>query len=198
MGALITILTIGVGPVMQQMPAVVNRRLLSDRPASTARGQTYPERGVTSNISSATSETIPSSMLSSIFAPLAADFNSTGRSGKTSSTPDSSIKPDCATGDCDIPPFRSLAACSHCDDISEHLSSHCEECRPGYSSCYHFLPNGLQLNLSSFNSPDWNTSGSDITQKNYATDTGDAARDMQRIANIESFGDSAILHVTAI
>jgi hypothetical protein len=82
-------------------------------------------------------------MLSAIFGSLYATSDKTSASSKTTLT---SATPDCPTGNCDIPPFQSLAVCSSCRDITHLLSQ-----TGGFGPCvdqyeYNYtLPNGLYL-----------------------------------------------------
>ncbi|KAI9926310.1 hypothetical protein MW887_004074 [Aspergillus wentii] len=137
-GALITIMAIGVGPFVQQTVAVVNNRVDSDIAASAVRTESYGKDGVTA-------DELPSrDMMASIYGSLF--LNSQSNSNASATT----VSPDCPTGNCDIPPFRSLAICSKCSDVSHMLSlvQGSVACGSGTEYSYQ-LPNGLQLNYTS-------------------------------------------------
>ncbi|KAE8396437.1 hypothetical protein BDV23DRAFT_168242 [Aspergillus alliaceus] len=169
LGALITILAVCVGPFTQQMVRVVNHRVITDIPASTARAQSYLESGSFTMTKQGGSQGPSSGMLATIYVSM---FTNSNSSEYASTAPYTSVPPACPTGECEIPPFQSVAVCSHCEDVSLFLSSRCnEQCPEEMTLCTHSLP---------------------------TAQARDPTKDMRIIANTEDFGESAFLNVTSI
>ncbi|KAE8381211.1 hypothetical protein BDV26DRAFT_289701 [Aspergillus bertholletiae] len=136
LGVVVTILSVGVGPFVQQMATVRNVSVASGVPASAPRTEGF------SDITSDQGE--PSqTMLAAIYGSL---YAASDKSKSSSNRTLASATPDCPTGNCYIPPFQSLAVCSSCRDIT-HLLSRAEgigQCLYQYEYNY-TLPNGLYL-----------------------------------------------------
>lgn len=182
LGALITVLALGVGPFVQQMAAVKNIRIDSDIPAFTHRSESFKE-GKGDVYTPPTTN-----MMAAIYGALFANSDTTTDQKKTYP----SVTPDCPTGNCDIPPFQTLASCSKCADISHMLSLTIDKLPCWNTSVRHThsLPNGLSLRIVTSNREE-NVSSSKLV----STDT-DFYFGLQPDSNI--FGDSAFLTLSAI
>lgn len=181
-GAIITILSIGVGPFVQQMATVRNQLVPSSIPASMPRAGSYQVMAQRTSNQEAMGWEINEESI--------AIYNAALGQSNTSAR----VKPDCPTGDCDIPPFRSLALCSHCSDVSHLLSSSSNPvpCYTDYSVFNHSLPTGL--NLSYTNIPFFSTnSGSVSTGANI-----EGYRDEYLPPRSRSFWLNAVLNLTTI
>ncbi|KAL4889976.1 hypothetical protein BDV59DRAFT_185456 [Aspergillus ambiguus] len=170
-GALITVLAIGIGPFVQQMATVRNQHVQTDDPASVTRAELYYE---TSNYSDVSSETV--------FAVFGAVFENSNAS--------SLIAPKCPTGNCDIAPFRSLAVCSECIDVSHLLSLSMEQLPCISISTYkHTLPNGVHLNI---------TQDPSVKMGYLSTGAKPMYQPGKRLPGTTDFGDSTVLDFDAI
>ncbi|KAB8207424.1 hypothetical protein BDV34DRAFT_192235 [Aspergillus parasiticus] len=141
MGALITILVIGTGPFVQQMVTVENRLALSAEPATVPRSL-----GIIEYLGR--SPSLPQEILAALYSAILGDTtNSNGNLTRLL------VAPDCPTGECEITPFRSLAACSTCSDLTDSVSTSCMDnwCQANRTFCQHSLPDGLTLNVSEYN-----------------------------------------------
>lgn len=128
------------------MATVQNNRVPVDLPAFVGRAQTYLESGTL------TAGDIPTDgMLAAIYSFLLTGHGSSD-SGNSSTASHPSIPMTCDSGDCDFSPFRSLAVCSDCSDISNELTSQCEDgsCTPEKTMCHHSLSNEMQFNISDY------------------------------------------------
>ncbi|KAB8207581.1 hypothetical protein BDV34DRAFT_67357 [Aspergillus parasiticus] len=139
-GAIIMILSIGVGPFVQQMVTVRDQLVPSQTTASVSRADSYNVTATHDGTNSGweiNKESI-------------AIYNAVLEKPNT----DAPLKPNCPTGNCEFPPFRSLAVCSHCSDISHLLdaSSGKIPCYTTYSQYNYSLPTGLQLNITTIKS----------------------------------------------
>ncbi|KAE8351489.1 hypothetical protein BDV28DRAFT_162363 [Aspergillus coremiiformis] len=136
LGALITILAIGTGPFVQQMVAIENRLALSAESATVPRSQGFVQFG---------DDIMPQDIAAAVYSSV---LGSTTK--MNSNLTQLSIAPDCPTGECEIPPFRSLAACSTCKDITNTISTMCMDnwCGTNSTFCRHSLPGGLKLNVT--------------------------------------------------
>ncbi|ODM15424.1 hypothetical protein SI65_09027 [Aspergillus cristatus] len=132
---MLTVLSIGVGPFVQQMATVRNARVDSDIPAATSRTEAFRDIGPFG--------TRPTSnMIFGIYNTVSADPDNTAPNAFHTA-----VTPYCPTGNCDILPFQTVAVCSQCIDVS-HLLSMREEKRScdASSIASFFLPNGVHLN----------------------------------------------------
>ncbi|KAE8147078.1 hypothetical protein BDV25DRAFT_40756 [Aspergillus avenaceus] len=131
MGALITILIIGVGPFVQQMATVENRLVESNEIASAVRAQSYSRETITEQ---------PARELLGM--SYSAVYRDTYRSD---------LQPRCSTGECKFPIYRSLAVCSTCVDISHTITINCSTnvCDNGEIYCEYLLSNRLKLGFGS-------------------------------------------------
>ncbi|KAE8148548.1 hypothetical protein BDV25DRAFT_131148 [Aspergillus avenaceus] len=141
LGAFITILSTGAGPFVQQMATVQNKLVPNSGPTTVAFSKGYVEYlglGLKSELPAAD---ILAATYSSVFGGSGIAENNLTRIR---------INPDCPTGECEFPPFRSLAACSTCTDISDMISTNCIKywCATDTTHCSHSLPNGLALNAT--------------------------------------------------
>ena len=141
MGALVTILAIGTGPFVQQMVTVENRIAFSAEPATVPRSLGiigYQDR----------SQILPQELLAALYSAILG-----GTTNDNGNLTQLSIAPDCPTGECEISPFRSLAACSTCTDLTDSISTSCIDdwCQDNLTFCQHSLPSGLTLNVSEYN-----------------------------------------------
>lgn len=155
---------------MQQMATVRNARVDSDIPAATSRTEVFRDIGPFG--------TRPTSnMIFGIYNTVSADPDNT-----TPNAFHTAVTPYCPTGNCDILPFRTLAVCSQCIDVS-HLLSMREEKRSCDSSSIasFFLPNGVHLNRTI-------TSSSLVS-----TGTGTKPR-----PGIKNYGESVLLNRSII
>ena len=131
------------------MATVQNTLVPVNLPAYVGRAQTYLE-----------SEEMPGSglfaqptdgMLATIYGFVLASPGSS-KAGNKSTAAQPSVPVACDSGYCDFSPFRSLAVCSDCSDISNALTSHCESgsCTQEKTMCNYSLPNGMQVNISDY------------------------------------------------
>ncbi|KAL3476224.1 hypothetical protein BJX99DRAFT_258739 [Aspergillus californicus] len=135
LGALITVLSIGIGPLVQQMVTFRQALVLSGRLSTVARAKIYhPDSAYLIGTQ------LPDRMIAAIYSVF---FDSNSSSAQTI--------PYCPTGNCDFPLFRSLSVCSSCVDLTSSLSSSCwlntcTESNQTYSStiCEHSLPGSLE------------------------------------------------------
>ncbi|KAL2814508.1 hypothetical protein BDW59DRAFT_176440 [Aspergillus cavernicola] len=150
LGALATILAVGVSPLVQQMATVQNNAVPVSLPAYVGRAQTYFE---SEEVPGQPFSQPPDGMLGAIYGFLLASPGSSSSDADNRSTASHpSIPVTCPSGYCDFSPFRSLAVCSECSDISNALTSHCESgaCTPEKTMCNYLLPNGMQVNISDY------------------------------------------------
>ena len=141
-GALITILALGVDPIVQQTISIKTRQAISTAPASLSRAQSflqYDDLGTKTfkpydednGISIMFSLPLPE-MVGAMFAGM---FSGDTYAGGTSFN----VDPSCMTGNCTFPPFQTLAVCSSCEDVTQSLKL----------TCYRFtsLPDDLSEGL---------------------------------------------------
>ena len=149
MGALATILAVGVSPFVQQMATVQNTLVSVNLPAYVGRAQTYLESDEMTGVGPFSQPT--DGMLAAIYGFVLASPGSS-KAGSKSTAAQPSVPVTCDSGYCDFPPFRSLAVCSDCSDISKALTSDCESgsCTPEKTMCNYSLPNGMQVNMSDY------------------------------------------------
>ncbi|BCS18843.1 DUF3176 domain-containing protein [Aspergillus puulaauensis] len=194
LGALITILSIGTGPFVQQMATVKNSRVPSDSPASIARTESFFETDIWNT------EPIKSEMKYVIYNAIFSSSDTTTSTNAESTSFSSYSKPDCPTGDCIIPRFQSLAACSYCSNVTHLLSV-----KEGQSRCdgrqtpqrVYYLPNGLNVSVSSNGTAlpldsDWYVSTST------KSDRDSYGLEAMALPGTKNFGDSAFMNLSAI
>ncbi|KAL4997551.1 hypothetical protein BDV10DRAFT_201811 [Aspergillus recurvatus] len=190
LGALITILSIGTGPFVQQMATVKNNRVPSDVPASMPRTESFFEESIT-NTQPITSD-IKSAIYNAIFSTSDTISTTTGSTSFSSYT-----KPNCPTGDCIFPSFQSLAACSDCSNVTHLLSvgerqSPClEQAEPWY---IYSLPNGLNLSVTSV--PLYQSLW--YVSTNTKSDRNPYGLEALALPGTKNFGQSAFMNLTAI
>ena len=156
------------------MAAVVNQRVQTNDPATAARGELFYDKSYYSLISGDMVSTISSAIF---------DRSNLARV----------VKPDCPTGNCKIPPFRSLAVCSSCTDISHLLSSTIVQlpCDSIATTYKHTLPNGVHLNITI-------TDESSALTGYISTRAIYLLKDPELLPGTKSFGNSTVLDFTAI
>jgi len=148
LGALITVLSFGINPMLQQLITIRTRPVDSTAQASLGRAQTFLQADEPATIAmSADDSSIPMpDMIGAMFQGI---FFKPGSSN--ASTLDMSAS--CSTGNCTFPPFQSLAVGSTCEDLTDRLS---HTCGKSGTYCEHRLPNGLSVNKS-HNSGVWSS-----------------------------------------
>ncbi|KAE8379239.1 hypothetical protein BDV26DRAFT_303778 [Aspergillus bertholletiae] len=141
MGALVTILAIGTGPFVQQMVTVENRLALSSEPITVPR-----TLGIIEYLDR--SPSLPQEVLAAIYSAILG-----GTTNDNGNLTQLSIAPNCPTGECEVPSFRSLAACSTCTDLTDLISTSCMDnwCEANSTFCQHSLPDGFTLNVTGYN-----------------------------------------------
>ncbi|KAL4888134.1 hypothetical protein BDV59DRAFT_148904 [Aspergillus ambiguus] len=173
LGAALTILSIGVGPLVQQMAIVNNVRIESDVPASAAKAEAFL-------MSSVNTAGLPFDMVSGIYTSL---LNTSGPS--TSWGTDTTY---CPSGNCDFPQFRSLAVCSHCNDVTKLLSRTNSAVSCGIREAVQFnytLPTALQITVQ----------GAIRGEENLV---GTMSRHTELLGTNHDFGASAFINFTTV
>lgn len=124
------------------MATVQNNLVQVDGPVSVGRAQTY---------FSGRDNMVVESTRAAIYSFLLASPGS-GDPGHNSAASRPSIPVKCDSGQCDFAPFRSLAVCSDCSDLSDVLTSHCEDgpCASEATMCNYSLPNGMHASMSDY------------------------------------------------
>ena len=148
-GAVLTILAIGIGPTVQQMITIQSRLTDSPQAASIGRAQSYLQSGQAETVFE---ESLPTTeMIGAIYSGM---FFSPG-GGITLD-----MAPSCSSGNCTFSPFQSLAACSTCEDVTHLLTRTCHQAKidetigePNTSKevtlyCNYALPNKLNVNVT--------------------------------------------------
>lgn len=176
------------GSFVQQMSTVQNTRVPVGLPASVGRGQTYLEQ-----VRAADEGNQPTSdMLAAPYGTVFGSLEHT-KAGNSSTASLPSIPVTCPSGECDFPPFRSLAVCSECYDISSMLLSRCDKrasCLPeNNTQCDISLSNGMHVNIS-----DHSLRGGLFLRANSTPPT----LEMQEQAKLREYGDSRIVSITEI
>ncbi|KAG8532459.1 uncharacterized protein KY384_002336 [Bacidia gigantensis] len=128
-GALITVLALGIDPIIQQTISIKTREVNVTTPAHIGRAQSFlsyddsPSK-VFDPYNGAEVMTLPlSDMLGAMFAGMFAVGPDTNGSFFQ-------VDAACSTGNCTYPAFQTLAVCSSCDDITSQLSHNCSLTRP--------------------------------------------------------------------
>ena len=157
MGALLTILAIGIDPTVQQTVVVRTRQVDARQRATVPRAQAFAQfTAYTSqpdsirNSGFATMRLPTSALMGAIYSGL---FFDSGQS----SGPSRNIVPNCPTGSCTFPKFQSLGTCAVCKDIATpSIGRKCTRPAkkdsiypyPSVYICEWSLPNGVRLNQS--------------------------------------------------
>ena len=148
LGAILTILSIGIGPTVQQMIVIRSKQVDSAAVAKLPRAQSYLQAGH--------SMTTTNEMMGSVYSGM--HVGSDNSSGIFLD-----VIPDCPSGNCTFPPFQSLAVCSSCSDLTSRLAHKCHNATldrlHNYSNstrntefyCQMSLANGLSVNVSALN-----------------------------------------------
>lgn len=154
------------------MAAVVNQHVQTNDPATVARGELFYETSYHSEISTNATSAISSAIF---------DQSNSSRL----------VMPNCPTGNCKFPPFRSLAVCSSCSDVSHLLSSTQEHlpCNSFATTYKHTLPNGVHLNI---------TDSSGWMRGYISTRALPNYEDPEPLPGAKDFGNSTALDFTAI
>ena len=121
LGALLTILAIGIDPTMQQTLIVRTRMRETMEDAYIPRSQSYLVRDLTEKVITYSLDLYPTpGMMGAMYSGLFLSDNDA--SGMKSSL---NVSPSCPTGNCTFPGFTSLAVRSQCNDISEQVTKSC-------------------------------------------------------------------------
>ncbi|KAI9734350.1 MAG: hypothetical protein M1834_002456 [Cirrosporium novae-zelandiae] len=141
LGALITILAIGIDPLLQQMTSIETRHADTSK-ATLGRAQSFLQYDSGESFGGDMTFDMLGALYSGIF---------TKPGGSTGVSFD--MNPSCSTGNCTYPKFQSLAVCDYCTDITSSLKHNCstEKGTDGSSDsiyCTYALPNGLELNTT--------------------------------------------------
>ncbi|KAJ5568900.1 hypothetical protein N7450_011386 [Penicillium hetheringtonii] len=192
-GALAMILAAGNGPFVQQMVKVENNRISSDGVATLARAQSY---SYTPSPSSTGNEP-PVGMIGSIYASVFSCFDS-DCSLNSSDASYSTVLPSCPSGECDFPRFTTLAVCSSCTDITNHLSHSTDTCN-GKAEAMHTDSDATSLLTYSLPSGLKKSFRNDVMNSTYLkTTVGSSASKMRSIAKMPDYGNTTITDFTAI
>ncbi|KAL8737922.1 MAG: hypothetical protein Q9181_001227 [Wetmoreana brouardii] len=160
-GAIATVLALGVDPIVQQTLSIKADVVISTNSATIGRAQSFVQWDLQDYstyydvASGSQSGPLPNSrvllpptdMVAAMFDGM---FSGASGSGTSSSGPNLS----CPTGNCTFLPFQTLAVCSECKNITNALSKKCHSKRGGsvrappeaISFCEYSLPNGLKMN----------------------------------------------------
>lgn len=144
LGCLITILTIGVGPFVQQMSTVRNIRVPTNLPAYIGRGQSYSEK-------SPDYLQIPGGMVAAIYSNIFQGLEPSNQQNNSLAVSSPNAPVTCPSGECEFPIFRSLTVCSECYDLSSLIETRCEKtnCFPEEKThCTHSLSTQMSVNVS--------------------------------------------------
>ncbi|MCJ1423526.1 hypothetical protein MMC29_001410 [Sticta canariensis] len=158
-GAIATVLALGVDPIIQQTISINAHVVNSTKLATIGRAQSFLQwdslkrpliwptnYGVPEN---GPHLLPPTDMIAAMFDGM---FSAASGSDTSSSSPNLS----CPTGNCTFPPFKTLAVCSECEDITNALNETCytrwwkDPIHPheplATVLCEYSLPNGLKMN----------------------------------------------------
>ena len=160
-GAIATILALGVDPIVQQTLSIRVNVLASNNSTTLGRAQSfvqwYTEDYSTSTILNPGIYSDPPPNSNVLLPPtdmVAAMFDGifSGDGGSTRKTSGPNLF--CPTGNCTFPPFQTLAVCSKCENITNALNVTCSYTRAknpqgpprATAFCEYSLPNGLKMN----------------------------------------------------
>lgn len=144
-GAMITILSIGINPIVQQLVSIQARTIDggvgAGAGASLGRAQSFVQYDT---LPTDTEDTSP------LFLPtpemIGAMYEGMFFRAGSSSASTLEMTPSCPTGNCTFPVFQSLAVGSACENVTHLLKS---SCGGQGRYCEHSLPNGLKVNRTS-------------------------------------------------
>jgi hypothetical protein len=144
MGALLTLLAVGIDPTVQQAIVIRTRHVVDARQAQLPRAQSIRTYPYITTESGTKLDLLPSlSMVGSICSAISGDSSQGWKAS-------SDVVADCPTGNCTFPVFQTLAVCFECADISDFVKRSCFEWRDELSSvlktCRSELPNSLHIN----------------------------------------------------
>ncbi|KAL8914965.1 MAG: hypothetical protein Q9171_000592 [Xanthocarpia ochracea] len=163
-GAIITILALGIDPIVQQTLSIGVGVRNATIPATIGRAQSFLQWDIEDYSTEVGISTPganedfrdprvllpPTHMVVAMFDGMFSEDLGTNSSI-------SNIKLSCATGNCTFPPFQTLAVCSKCENVTDTLlSAQCHSLGAGgmrgppyiMTSCERALPNGLKLNTT--------------------------------------------------
>jgi hypothetical protein len=155
MGALLTILAIGIDSSMQQTLVGRQRMTESNLPASIPLAQGYIfceftwQYGYTDMI-----YVPPVAMVGAMYSGIVREPDATQHDD---------VAPLCPTSNCTFPPFQSLAIGHRCEDVTEFISTNCTTYNRTVPfakiirHCHLKLPNGLAVNHTTGNFDQWFT-----------------------------------------
>ena len=160
-GAIVTVLALGVDPIVQQTLSIKVDVVNSTESATIGRAQSFvqwdPKNYLVHTSLASGINSVPPPDSQVLLPPtdmVAAMFD--GMFSGTSGSDASSFRPNlsCPTGNCTFPAFQTLAICSECEDITNALSESCHSVGSGgiegppYAAtfCEYSLPNGLKMN----------------------------------------------------
>lgn len=156
-GALLSILAIGIDPTLQQTIVIRTRDIDAEQQATLPRAQSFLEYTYSaedSRYTKAGSFVPTSAMAGAMYSGLLVD-TSDSHTGYAQQ----GVAVNCPTGNCTYPVFQSLAVCVKCDNITELVAKTCNSSifeLPDPSgatlelvSCNYALPNGLSINQTS-------------------------------------------------
>lgn len=156
-GALLSILAIGIDPTLQQTVVVRTRDIDANQQATLPRAQSFLEYTYSaedSRYTKAGSFVPTSAMAGAMYSGLLVD-TSDSHTGYAQQ----GVAANCPTGNCTFPVFQSLAVCVKCVNITDLVAKMCNHsifALPDTSgetlelvSCNYALPNGLAINQTS-------------------------------------------------
>lgn len=141
-GAIATVLALGLDPIIQQTVSINAHVVNSTEPATIGRAQSFLryEHLSVPNAKGMEGYTDfplpPTDMIAAMF-----DGIFSGASGPNTSS--SSPNLSCPTGNCTFPPFQTLAVCSECENITNALHEKCDNREA--TVCDYSLPNGFNV-----------------------------------------------------
>jgi hypothetical protein len=145
MGALLTLLAVGIDPTMQQAISIRTRHEVDVRQAHIPRAQSFIQ--FTTSMAAGDSLSLwflpTTAMVGSVYSAM---FGGSSQTERVSTD----VLADCPTGNCNFPVYQTLAACFECEDISDLLSTSCfewsDEHHTIWQTCRSELPNSLHIN----------------------------------------------------
>jgi hypothetical protein len=162
-GALLTIVAIGIDPTMQQTLVIRQRMSESSLAASLPRAQGYLQGKSPVKIADGKLVYVPPAAM--------AGAMYSGLIREPGAPQYDDVVPSCRTSNCTFPLFQSLAIGSRCEDTTELITTNCTSYNwtiPINGSfviadkirhCHFKLPNGLDLNHTMANSHPWGGNG---------------------------------------
>lgn len=150
LGAILTILAIGIGPTVQQMIKIQSHQVNSTFVPTIPRAQSFLQGETASSMAFNIFASPTSGMMGSVYSGMYA-----GSDEPLGISLD--VIPNCPSGNCTFPAFQSLAVCSACNDLTSQLTDECfnETFQYLYDGsqieqlyCKLSLPNGLAVNYT--------------------------------------------------